>query len=536
MQAKTKKNRIVIYTIVSLFLMVIDWTRGSQVGSTWAWTVNLLGVLLCVTLITADGWQNYFSKKYFCFSLVMIVSLPLAYLFWNTHQTLIYRDKLLTAILNVWSIGICFIRLHEIYFKEKNKKPSIKKIPILVFIMLGWMFLSVNEDVWPCWFLALFIVGYFWPITNSGKQELVEGVLNGIILSFFVLQGLAFVFRPFDDPSSRYCGIYSNPNMNALFYCIVLVAFLVRLYQLRRKNASKWRRIICYLLAGVMIAFVILTVCKTAWVTVFLLLLLYVAVADIQQLKMKWYAALGELCLLLLITVLCVPIAYGTARYLPPLFHHPIWYEGEYSEARVHSWDPIDSSKYVSFDESMGTVVDRIYHVLRKILPSNMNVSIVRAEEIKDPKGIHIGDKFYPFEDEETNKYSSYLGRLAIWYYYATHGNLLGHSNTQGHYVGVGKSYIWHGQNAFLQIWFYYGIPAGILFLVVSWGTWGISLRKAWIENGERTDSALLVVMYLSLFLLYGLFEAVWYPGQMILTMTLFGPKLIMREEKQKDN
>ena len=39
------------------------------------------------------------------------------------------------------------------------------------------------------------------------------------------------------------------------------------------------------------------------------------------------------------------------------------------------------------------------------------------------------------------------------------------------------------------------------------------------------------MVMYLSLFLLFGLFEAVWYPGQMILTLAVFGPKLMMKDK-----
>lgn len=531
-QNNTSSKHRIIYAIYTITLMLIDWTRGSQVGSTWAWTVNMLGVVLCLFLITADGIKNFMKKKYVLWTVIMTVVLLGGYYLWTLLPAVIYRGKLLTAICNVWMIGACFMRLFE-----KNVKSILEnwkyasKFALGGALLLLFMFLSVNEDFWPVWFMLLFILVYSLQIEQNEKKTIIDGIVDGIMISFFMLQGAAFVFRPFDDPDYRYPGIYSNTNMNALFYAIILIAFLYRLYRLRKGNKAIWRRILCFLFGAAMIGFSILTVCKTAWVAEAFCLLLYVVLADIRALKMKASQVVLRIALYGLVVMISVPIAYLPIRYLPPVFHHPIWYEGEYSESKVHSWDPVDSPKYVSFDEVMGAVSSRLKPIVDKLFASETYITSVYAEEIRDHNGIHVGPWFFPFEDEFTLTYSSYLGRAATWYYYTVNGKIMGHSNADGHHTGMGASYTWHAQNVFLQIWYYYGIPAGILFLIISWGTWGLSIRKSWKDDEEWKNGAIFVAMYLSLFLLFGLFEAVWYPGQMILTLAVFGPKLMMKDK-----
>ena len=527
----SNKHRI-IYAIYTITLMLIDWTRGSQVGSTWAWTVNMLGVVICLFLITADGVTNFLKKKYIIWTVIMAIVLLGGYYWWTIHPAVIYRGKLLTAICNVWMIVACFMRLFEKNVKsilEKWKHAS--KLALGGALLLLFMFLSVNEDFWPLWFLLLFILVYSWEIEKKETKAIIDGAVDGIIISFFMLQGAAFIFRPFDDPDYRYPGIYSNTNMNALFYSIILIAFLCRLYQLRKEQKAIWLRILCFMFGAAMIGFSVLTVCKTAWVAEVLCLLLYVVVADIRVLKMKASQVVLRMTLYGLVVMISVPIAYLPIRYLPPVFHHPIWYEGEYSESKVHSWDPVDSTKYVSFDEVIGAVSSRLKPVVEKLYSNENYLTCVHAEEISDPNGIHIGKMFFPWGDEFTQTYSSYLGRVATWYYYLGNAKIMGHSNQEGHHTGMGASYTWHAQNAFLQIWYYFGIPAGILFLITSCGTWVLSIRRSWKDDEERKDGAIFVVMYLSLFLLFGLFEAVWYPGQMILTLAVFGPKLMMKDK-----
>lgn len=516
-------SKRMLYTLCFFLLMVIDWTRGSQVGSTWAWTVNMTGIIMAVILFSAYDLKTFIKPVYLVYSAVCIIALPLAYWWWNLHQAAIYRDKLLTAVLNVWLLGILLIRLLLDVFVYKTKKLHFSKLEIIVVVLLLWMFFSINEDVWPIWFLVMFELFYHTDYVEKDKVDMIQGLLNGVIIAFFVLQGAAFVFRPFDDGHNRYCGIYGNCNINALFYCVVWIAFLIKMFYCRKNHEKKWKTVLCFLFSGALLGFMILTISKTAWVSVFFVGIFYVIFADFVFLKKK--AGKVTLFILTSLLVMCisVPIVYSAVRYIPPIFHHPIWYEGEYAESKVHSFDPWDSEKYVSFDEFMEGTIVRVKPFVELIFKkAGLRMSVVYAAE----------DKITSEYDQKTvEKFSSSLGRLAIWEYYLQHGNLIGHSSTEGHDIGWGTWYVWHAQNMFVQLWYYYGIPSAILFVIALGGAIICSIRKI---AKEKNDAALICLLYLVLFGAYGLFECVWYPGQMILFLAFFTPKFLIDGWKQE--
>jgi hypothetical protein len=520
----------IIYAVCAFLFVIIDWTRGSQVGSTWAWTVNCLGVLLCIILLTTDGWILKSKKETAIALIVLPIILVIGYTWWNNHQVVIYRDKLLTALINVWIMIICGIHLWK---KKSHFRKAYSPLAIMTILLFAMMFLSVNEDFWPFWFGILFLLVYGWGIEESEIPQIVNGLIDGIMLSFFPLQAAAFVFRPYDNENYRYLGIYSNANMNALFYCIVLVASLIRLFQLRRKNQSKWKKVIFFLYSVALFAFILLTLSKTAWVAVFACLVVYVFVVDAKQLEKKAGWIIRQILIWFVAVIIMVPLVYLPVRYIPPFFHHPIWYEGEYAEWRIHSWDPVDSEKYVSFEELCSGISNRLEPIVNRILHNNAGLQkVVAAEDDFNPYGITVRDKFYPYDDEYTQRYSSYLGRLAIWDYYISHGNLKGHSNQDGHKVGIGLVYVWHSQNLFLQIWYYYGVLSGILLVLILIGAIAKAYKRALGE--DLNYAGVFVALYLTLFVLYGLFEAVWYPGQAILTLAVFTPVLL--SEKKTSN
>ena len=511
-----------LYAICFFLFMVIDWTRGSQVGSTWAWTVNMTGVIMAVILFSAYDLKTFLKPVYLVYSAVCIIALPLAYWWWNLHQEVIYRDKLLTAVVNVWLLGILLIRLLFDVFVYKTKKLHFSKLEIIVVILLLWMFFSVNEDVWPIWFLTMFELFYHTDYAEKDKEGMIQGLLDGVIIAFFVLQGSAFVFRPFDDINYRYCGIYGNCNMNALFYCVVWIAFLIKLYYCRRNHEKRWKTVLCFLFSGALLGFMILTISKTAWISAFLVALFYIIFADLVLLKQKAVKVVLSIAALLLIMGISVPVVYCAVRYIPPVFHHPIWYEGEYDEEKVHSFDPWDSEKYVSFDEFMDASFNRITPYLELISKKmGLSMSMVYAAD----EGASIKQN-----QEETEKYSSALGRVRIWKYYLQNGNFIGHSSMEGHNIGFENWYVWHTQNMFVQLWYYYGIPSAILFIIALGWTIICSIRK--IAKGN--DAALICLLYLVLFGAYGLFECVWYPGQMILFLAFFTPKFLIAGWKQE--
>ena len=182
--------------------------------------------------------------------------------------------------------------------------------------------------------------------TEKKDSELI-GIIFGIIAGFVVIQGHAFVLRPFDE--ERYLGMYRNSNINAMFYLTVLIALLVLLYFVLDNKAACWTRIIVLFLIFCTFSLGLLAGSRTVILIMILLMIIMgaVAVFGLDFMKgnsfKKVFLIAGEL---VLIATVALVISFSAVRYLPPLFHHPIWYYGEYSEAKVHSFDPINSEKY----------------------------------------------------------------------------------------------------------------------------------------------------------------------------------------------
>ncbi len=519
-------NKQTLYMLCFIALMIIDWTRGSQVGSTWAWTVNMTGVVMAVILFSAYSPKEFIKPVYLIYSAICVIALPVSYYWWSLHQEAIYRDKLLTAVLNVWFLGIFAIKMFLDVAVYKTKKLRFSKTEILAGIMLLWMLFSVNEDVWPGWYLVMFGLFYHTEYDGEDLKALRKGMLNGIIAAFFLLQGAAFVFRPFDDPHHRYCGIYANCNINAMFYGIVWIALLIKLFDIRRDHDKKWKEILCFIFVGALTAFSVLTISKTAWISMIAVGFFYVIFADFHYLEYKAGRVLEKLVLYLAVVFICIPVTYGTVRYLPPMFHHPVWYEGEYSEERVHSWDSWDSEKFVSWEEFSAGITERVKPYIDAVLGKYRGgMIVVRAADT-----ITIVGKSYEKDSEVLQEFSSVLGRIGYWEFYLKNGNMTGHISSEGHDIGFGF-YVWHAQNMFVQFWYYYGIPSAVLFLIVL-----IRLVLNSIKDViHKNENAMCCLLYLVFFGLFGLFEATWYPGQMILLLAFFVPRFLIPENYNKN-
>lgn len=509
-----------LYTLCFIALMIIDWTRGSQVGSTWAWTINMTGVVMAVILFSAYHPKEFLRPVYIIYSAIGVAALPAAYYWWLHNQAVIYRDQLLTVVLNVWLLGIFVIKLFLDTVIYKIKKLKFCKIEIITGIMLLLILFSINEDIWAGGYLVMFGLFYHTEYSEDDMRALKQGMLDGIITAFFILQGLAFVFRPFDHPNHRYYGIYANCNMNALFYGIVWVAFLMGLYDARKRYSKKWKRLFCFLFAGALMAFDILTGCRTAWMAMIVTGFLYILIVDFNLLRYKTGQVLIKLFLYFLVVGISIPITYMAVRYLPPVFHHPVWYDGEYSEDKVTSMDAWDSEKYVSWEELSKGVTERIKPFFKAVIKrycSGASMIVQAAEEVAIEEA---GDTT---ETQLSRSFQSMQLRIDLWKYYLKNARMTGHFNSQGHKIEGISHRVWHTQNMFVQYWYYYGIPSGILFIVIMVLLLYENLKKIL----QKDDKALICLIYVIFFVMYGLFEVTWYPGQMVLFLAFFTPKFL---------
>ena len=246
------KNKYKIwYMICVIFLGIIDQRRGSAVGEVQMIFSNLTGIVVALFLLPSLTLNRFKNKVYaiwapICIVLTIIMCLLGSYI-WK------YRGQWNTAVLNisVWSfLGIYITR----EWKNMNIFNKIKQpFWMSIFILLLLMILSVHEKQHTLMYFMIFGSFYLIGIPRERRDDFREGMLNGIIVWFFVQQTIAFGFRPYDY--IRYRGLYSGETQNGIFYTIVFCAFIVKWLYAIKAHKKWWIRFFYFFMSAGCVGF-----------------------------------------------------------------------------------------------------------------------------------------------------------------------------------------------------------------------------------------------------------------------------------------
>ena len=532
----------IFYLICFAGVMVIDWTRGGFTWECWAASTNLVAVILSALVAVNLSWKQEKAWPYVAWFGLWLAGAVTGFIFWKNHPATVFRGQFLTAAAGILCMGVVALRLVRQWLSrrkdcENTHTPTalIKGISVpavFLIVMSLLMVLSPLGEIWPMYYLVAFALLYLAETSGEEKKKIALGISEGTILGFLIIQIWAFGFRPYDVV--RYSGAYNNCNINALCYVVTYICVLYRLHLLwqqmqraketeaepdtiqRRKcgaRAIQWGIILCACLAAALVGFVLLTMTRTALLAVIGLTLVFGVLELFVYRKVCLWAVFRYVIGYLLCVVLLFPCVYGAVRYLPTILHHPVWWAGEYSEEKVHSFDPWNSEKYVSFDEVMDVLLSRVGLGEDDLLKEGAHTDA----EFSKGATILYTEKDGELLTGEAAK-SSMRVRLAIYKKYLQNLNFTGHELEEG-YIPITPTYhAWHAQNVFIQVLFYYGIPAGVLFVILMVMA-GCRAVKLAFKN--REEGILLLLVWL-LFVGYGMMECVWYPGQSILFYIYF--------------
>lgn len=567
---KTKKNecRRIWFVVLFMALNLIEWLKATQAGDIWKVAVNAAGLVVMALVMSAYPVKELccgFSKVYTVICLAVMVGI---YGYWWMSPGKFIVWQYLTAIMNVWLIGIMLWVLWRRAAAGRLKKPKWDILGILWVVLTIVMVFSKSGRVWPIWFFLIYGIFYLTEYSEEDKTFLVEGMVNGTILSFFIMQIYAYGFRPYDEV--RYKGPLSNCNMTALYYLIVYCMILAKLHFLTLQKAGKMKKLFWMVMGGGLLGFQFMTLCRTAWLSAIAVTFAY----GILIMKGIWKDSLGKVMgkavLMGAITLAVFPVVFGTVRWLPTILHHPIWYEGEWSEEKVHSFDPADSEKYVTLEEFLDTALGRFLQILQA--PGEVDNLVQQSEEQihsesadaqealegsglsqSDSEQDASGDSFVSGEgdgeqnaDEDSTDdlfmpdgydresegaigdevpildyskdWTSSEIRVAIFRAYWKDLNWRGHSEKEGYYLITPKYRCWHAQNLWLQIAYYYGIGAGILLVVLTAFMIYYYISRCYKGKLDR-KYGVLPLMFVILYFTFGLMEVVWNPGQMVFVL-----------------
>lgn len=514
----------IIYTLCFFMFCVIDQRVKTCSGlDGWLETFrNLTGVVMAILIMSHYKVQDFIKWKipYLIWTFIGGAVGIIAFCWGLGNRP--FLNEWLVSILDVILFGYILIHTAISVLWEKKWPALDKKITGVWLAMMLLMVFSRSDYIWPICYLVMFGCFYLTDYTKEEQEDLFQGALNGIILGFFILQGLCFVFRPYDRV--RYQGIYHNANLNSLFYLMVLVAVLGKILYVTKHALCKWVKIYYWLGAGATLAFIFLSIGRTAWVTSFFLVISFLW--HLKKIGMG-NKIIKNGIILVLCMCLMFPLCFSAARYLPPVFHHPVWFWGEWGEERVHSWDPWNSDKYVNIDDFFRGVLGRFYDSFESLLGNSPFAMKAEAAEHNEMSGGVPNVTEYVLKPEQGN--DSLLIRIIIYKHYFSNLNLFGHKQNEQGFQLVPFSWIGHAHNIFLQYGTDFGIFVMILLVILT--VW--TVIKSMILFAKRGSvCAATFGLFFEVPVLFGSLEYSWGTGSLcIIMMFVVWRELFLKEE-----
>ena len=527
MKQLVKNRKKILYVLCFALLCLIDQRKGSVTGNMQLFWSNCTGLFLAPIIFSHYSIKDFGKKRYLIWAVVSLlcftgfrgmaqrmgVEVP-----WPNVQ-------LYSAFANIFVYGFLIIRtISEMWGKPFRVKQRF--ISIFMCVMLLIMGLSRNDSIWPWYFLMVFGTFSFTDFSQEERKSLAYALADGIILGFFCVQGAAFVFRPYDE--IRYLGMYANPNINALFYSIVYCAILVRLFFFLFEYSGKGKKtLVCIAMffSGAMWSFCLLTGCRTALLSMGAVTCVAGLLSLFRFRKLVALKGIGMVVGLVCCIVVSFPIVYGCVRYIPAYFHHPVWFFEEYSEEKVHSWDPMDSEKYIDMETAMEYLLERVLGITLSEGEENTLVNgnyrfpllcstaeAISVEEVQEP--------LLPAEANST------VDRYHIYKYYVSKLNILGHLNEENGVLVDVSYYAPHAHNLYLQQAFDFGILVGVLFLVYLVLN-SLYLCKVTVETKNSGNMGHLMLQVNGC--VFGLFEMMWKNGYLAFTLLFLTACIMIR-------
>ncbi len=489
---------------------------------------DLMGVVMAIIIFSHYRLADFKRWKipYLVFSAICMIGAPVVYLMGKEYVS--FPVDFAVIIVDVVLFGYILIHTFIHIVVEKNKPRLNVKLAAVWGIMMLLMIVSGSHYIWPLAYLLMFGCFYLTDFTRQEQEDLFQGMLNGIILSFFILQGLCFVVRPFDYADARYRGFFANPNWNALYYLEVLAAVYAKIIYVTKKQFSKWIRCYYWLGAGVVLGFEFMTIGRSGWVTAIVMTIWFLWFMGRLKVQKRY---LKNAMILVLCFLLTFPLCFSAARYLPPVFHHVHWFYGEWSEDKVHSWDKWDSDKFIDLDEFADAALGRIiksFGDLLQNLPLGIRaqaaeVSAVVPEPTPDPR---IEAAVLTQEEAE----DAFVVRSTIYSHYFKNLKLWGQPYEEQGFQLTPVYWIGHAHNIFLQYGTDFGIIPVLLFaglIVAGCLKYAVSYKK----RAEEKSAAYL--WFLMIPALFGMFEYSWGVGSLSITMLFIAWREVL---VQKEN
>lgn len=542
----------IIYILCMVCLCQVDQIAGSGTYETILGAKNRTLLVVGIIILTAYDIKDFIKLPYLIWIIVYGLYALLSFDGW---KEVVEVEELLKT--NLWVAGLYGILLIRMVYKfaVERKKPQIRWIPFIVcmVILLGMIFIRTDYD-WPKAILMICVFLFLTDFKEKDLNNLYCGILDGIIVGFFVIQIQAWMYRPYDF--IRYMGMYTHPNLNALFYLCAYCAFLGKWYLWKLKQKNMLFRIPFILLAGLVVGTMFYTGGRASFIAAVVITFVFLIFQSISRKKWKIIEFMLDGFLIVAAIGMCILPAFWLIRYIPMYVREPLYFAADEIsglDKKINKFDQNDSPKYIEFNEAIPYMFGRYLWFLDETtaealeafirdFPDSLKPSLqVDAAELHEAitfKPIAIvepgSDRYHPLIKSDDGE-GVYDSRIDIYRYFLGKLKWIGEENTvQG--VWLSKTYqASHCHNVFLQFAYDFGIIVGvifILFILISYITALIGLIKR--RTGQNYFRLFVCVGYTTLFVTFGMLEQDWAYGQLAFTMFWLVQYVIVHKEPEK--
>lgn len=539
----------IIYILGVVWLCYLDHIIGTAGGSVQQAQRNYTGVVIGIIILTAYSIRDFLKWPYFVWGILFFIGKIILMNWGQENVTNIGQFE--SVLWNVGVYGVVLIRLIYGFLFEK-KRPSVNWASFGVWlVMIVAMVICRKEITWTRWFFLFFTCLYLTDFKKKDINNLLIGIVEGVIIGFLLVQGYACMYRPYD--MLRYSGMYSNANINALFYLTVYGAVLAKWYQLKLMHKHKLKRLPFILLLGVLISLTFFTMSRTALLGIVFLTLLFLVFQAISQRRHRLVAvALDAVLILAAICISFVP-SYYAVRYIPAYVDEPLYFMADayQMDDKIQKGEDINSEKYISLESVFENSIGRIFWFLseeeqvkdvttqiRTWLFPKMQVYAEEFDEDSwdwsefDEVYVEPGtDMWHPILSEEEFEKHPVKVRTSIYRYYMQYLNWFGKRDGVEE-VWISPSYSApHAHNIFLHIAGEFGIVIGLLFILLIVITYNrIIFGLTEKQQGARYYRFFVTGVFTTVVVVFGMLEMCWCYGQLPFTLLFLAQYVVHKE------
>jgi hypothetical protein len=353
----------------------------------------------------------------------------------------------------------------------------------------------------------------FVKLTPQIKSRFLKNFTNGIILSFGLVTLFCLIHRPhYYWTLYRYGGIFHTVACTGMYLAVVFAAAIGKLYgRLKDKKNMFLRCYFEFLLIGCVFGYIILTMSRTAFLTTAICAIMVSALAAVTY-KKKIKMVCQELGMLVATVIVCFPMIFSAVRMVPALINDPVIYDLEYYDEDwvIDIGEPIYSDDYMTVERFFTVLLGRFateeddneasVYIQSEALLAFAGQNITNMSNVSFEEGSESDDEDGDGKNDVSN------GRFEIFADYIKATGITGHPGMEVEGTTHG-----HAHNSYLQIFYNFGIIAGVVFLVIC----AMSLWKSAdivIKHGRKYSIYFVPFALIVAFCVISLTEWVFHP------------------------